>query len=259
MRLSWGSIAQLGRAMSVVGRYVAIFPSRPAVTQRFFGSVLRYISVYNHHALYPRNLPERQLHDLFPGIEKQEVCLRHYYEDKAIPYGEAYVLAAISAHLRPRAIFEIGTFTGGATLLMAQQAGAECQLYTLDMPPAEKSLKLPGVELDPPEADDSRIGERFRGTEHESRITQLFGDSATFDYSPYRGRMDLIFVDGSHSYSYVVSDTRKALEMLSPRGTIVWDDCATIHPGVAEALDKFGARLPISRIANTRFAVYTRQ
>ncbi|HKP53260.1 MAG TPA: class I SAM-dependent methyltransferase [Chloroflexia bacterium] len=259
MRISWASLAQVGRAMRVVGRYVAMLPSQPRVTQRFFGSLLRYITVYNHHALYPDNLPERQLHDIFPGIEGREVCLGHYYEDKAIPYGEAYVIGAISAHLRPRAVFEIGTFTGGATLLMARHAGPECEVYTLDMPPDDKSLKLPGVDLDPPEANASRIGERFRGTEYERQITQLYGDSATFDYSPYRGKMDLVFVDGSHSYSYVVNDTRKALEMLSPRGTIIWDDCANIHPGVPEALDKFGERLPISRIANTRFAAYTRQ
>lgn len=55
-----------------------------------------------------------------------------------------------------------------------------------------------------------------------------------------------------------MSDTRKALEMLSPSGTIIWDDCATIYPGVAEALDKIGGSLPIFRITNTRFAVYTR-
>jgi predicted O-methyltransferase YrrM len=258
MRASWASLAQVGRAVGVVGRYVAMLPSRPSVAQRFFGSILRYIAAYNHHALYPANLPVRMLHEVFPGIETREVCLQHHFEDKALPYGEAYVLAAISAHLRPRAVFEIGTFTGGATLLMARHAGMECEVYTLDMPPDDKSLQLPGVDADPPEENDARIGERFRGTEYARQISQLYGDSATFDFVPYHGKMDLVFVDGSHSYSYVVSDTRKALEMLSPRGTIIWDDCGTVHPGVAEALDKFGARLAILRIANTRFAVYTR-
>jgi hypothetical protein len=258
MRLSWASLAQVSRAAGVVGTYVAMLPRKPRVTQRFFGSLLRYVASYNHSVLYPENLPVRLLSELFPGIEGREVCLQHSFEDKALPYGEAYVLAAISAHVRPQAAFEIGTFTGGGTLLMARHAGPGCPVYTLDMPPAAKSLKLPGVDLDPPEEDDTRIGERFRGTEEARQITQLYGDSATFDYSPYKGRMDLVLVDGSHSYSYVMSDTRKALEMLSPRGTIVWDDCATVHPGVAQALDKIGARLPIARIANTRFAVYTR-
>jgi len=258
MEVSGESLAQVGRALRVVGRYAAMLPRRPAITQRFFGSLLRYVAAYNHHALYPEHLPERLLHELFPGIDKSEVCLRHYFEDKALPYGEAYVLAAIAAYVQPSSIFEIGTFTGGATLLMVQHAGADCQAYTLDMPPAAKSLALPGVDLDPPEEDDLRIGELFRGTMFERQIMQLYGDSATFDFSPYKGKIDLVFVDGSHSHDYVVNDTRKALEILSPRGTIIWDDCSTIHPGVAEALDRFGARIPISRITNTRFATYTR-
>lgn len=258
MRVSGASLAQVGRALGVVGRYTAMLRSKPHVTQRFFGSLLRYIAAYNHHALYPSHLPLKMLHDIFPGVQDREVCLSHYFEEKALPYGEAYVLAAISGYVQPRTVFEIGTFTGGGTLLMAKHAGPVCRLFTMDMPPADKSLTLPGIELDPPEADDAIIGVRFRGTEQEQQIIQLYGDSATFDYSPHRGKIDLVFVDGSHSYSYVVNDTRKALEMLSPRGTIVWDDCATIHPGVAEALDRFGAHMPISRIINTRFAVYTR-
>jgi predicted O-methyltransferase YrrM len=232
--------------------------SRPTQTQRFIGSVLRYMARYDHRALFPANLPRRLLEEVFPGIREHEVCLAHAFEEKALPYGEAYVLAAITSFLRPQTVFEIGTFTGGGTVIMAQQAGPECELFTLDLPPEHTELSLPGEDFDPPEEDSSRIGRRFRGSPYEQQITQLYGDSATFSFAPYEGRMDLVFVDGAHSYSYVVSDTRKALKMLSRRGTIIWDDCALDHPGVAQALDRFAVSLPIYRIAETRFAVYTR-
>jgi predicted O-methyltransferase YrrM len=258
MRPSIGSVAELVAAARVAARYLAMLPSYPGRTQRFMGSVLRYIAAYNHHALYPQRLPERLVHELFPGIEAQEVCLTQRFEDKALPYGEVYVLAAITAFLRPRMVFEIGTFTGAASLIIAQQAGAGCAVYTLDVPAGYGRLQLRGVALDPPESDADLIGERFRGTEYERQITQLYGDSATFDFTPYTGQMDLVFVDGSHSYEYVMNDTQRALKMLTPHGTIIWDDCSTQHPGVAEALDRVGAALPIYRISKTRFALHTR-
>ena len=49
----------------------------------------------------------------------------------------------------------------------------------------------------------------------EKQITQLYGDSANFDFSPYAGRMGLVFVDGSHSYDYVLQDTASALRLAS--------------------------------------------
>ena len=240
------------------GRYLARLPGSPGITRRFVGSVLRYVAGYDHHALYPANLPQSLLHDLFPGIDKTQVCLSHRYEYKSLPYGEALALASIVSYLRPRKILEIGTFTGAGTLIMAQHADPDCKIFTLDMPPEDKTLKLPGVITDPPEADQARIGARFKGTKFEHQITQLYGDSATFDFSPYLRSVDFVFVDGSHSYNYVMNDTQIALKMLTPRGTILWDDCYTDHPGVAQALDRIGAKLPIHRIEETRFAVYTR-
>ena len=62
--------------------------------------------------------------------------------------------------------------------------------------------------------DKDVSGTRFRGTDCESRITQLYGDSATYDFSRHVGTVDLVFVDGSHSYEYVVSDSRLSLSLL---------------------------------------------
>jgi predicted O-methyltransferase YrrM len=220
--------------------------------------IKRVIESYDEAVTRPSHLPEGPLHEVLHGVEQLPICLSHKLEAKGLPYGEAYVLAAIARHVAPRTVFEIGTFRGASTLLMAQQAGAACRLYTLDMPPGRSELALAGLEEDPPDAQSNRIGERFRGTPEEQQITQLYGDSASFDFSPYAGRIDLVFVDGSHSYDYVRNDTHWALEMLSPQGTIVWDDCARNNPDVIRALDAYGASMPISRINGTRFALYTR-
>jgi predicted O-methyltransferase YrrM len=85
--------------------------------------------------------------------------------------------------------------------------------------------------------DDS--GSVFVGSPLKSKITQLYGDSATFDFSNYRKQVDLIFIDGSHSYEYVLSDSKRALEILNSQGVIFWHDYgAEWWPGVTQALNE---------------------
>ena len=69
---------------------------------------------------------------------------------------------------------------------------------------------------EPPWADLESIGAAFRSTEHEPRITQHLGDSATFDYKPFAGAIDLVFVDGAHTYDYVRADSKNALSTIAP-------------------------------------------
>jgi predicted O-methyltransferase YrrM len=70
-----------------------------------------------------------------------------------------------------------------------------------------------------------------------NRIHQLYGDSATFDLSPYYGAIDLIFIDGSHSEEYVKNDTLQSLKMLkNGSGVIIWHDYDM--RGVAKAINE---------------------
>ena len=64
------------------------------------------------------------------------------------------------------------------------------------------------------------------------------GDSASFDYSAFRGKIDLVFIDASHTYSYVLDDSKIALDLLrKDRGIIIWHDY-TSWPGVTQALNE---------------------
>jgi hypothetical protein len=76
----------------------------------------------------------------------------------------------------------------------------------------------------------------------EQRITQLYGDSGTFAFEPYYDSVDLVFVDASHAYEYVVNDSLHALRMLrGGRGTIVWHDYSR-WDGVTGALNDLRER-----------------
>lgn len=139
------------------------------------------------------------------------------------------------------AIFEIGTFDGRTTLNLTLSSHSSVSVYTLDLLPDMDTVH----ELDPGERhmiDKPRPGTRLEQTLQQfpalaSRITQLHGDSAFFDFSPYRQACGMVFIDASHACEYVFSDSRNALAMIRPGGVIVWHDYG-IWSGVTQALEK---------------------
>ncbi|MCO5061963.1 MAG: class I SAM-dependent methyltransferase [Kiritimatiellae bacterium] len=139
---------------------------------------------------------------------------------------ELLVISQLIADLKPKACFEIGTFDGRTTLNMAANAGTDCHVYTLDLP--QEEVDKTGLKIatgDEQFIKKESSGARFSGSPWAKNITQLYGDSATFDFSPYEGKMDVVFVDGAHSYDYVKSDTAVALRLLKPEGgLIMWHD-----------------------------------
>jgi predicted O-methyltransferase YrrM len=170
------------------------------------------------------------------------------------------VLCALAALLDPATIFEFGTFRGDTAWLLARNV-PRARVYTLDLvgPDAMYSAELELTDIDEYFHEWDR-GVRFHGTREAERITQLTGDSATFDFAPYRGTIDLAYIDASHSYSYVKSDTEAALAMLSPSGTIIWDDY-THYSGIYAYLNELALGLdrPIFHVLDTRLALYSRR
>ncbi|MFT7383599.1 MAG: hypothetical protein ACI90G_001177, partial [Urechidicola sp.] len=65
----------------------------------------------------------------------------------------------------------------------------------------------------------------------------------TFDEGPYQGAFDLIFVDGSHAYSYVMHDSLMCQRMLAPGGIMVWHDYKGRRevPGTYRCLNELNA------------------
>ena len=187
------------------------------------------------------------------------------FMDRAVAEGyvedpQRLVLAALVGGLGCRTFFEIGTNRGRTTWTVAR-SNPELTLYTLDVPIGQTpdTIALALHEVDRMVFRDSSCGEAFRDTPEGERITQLWGDSATFDFSPYAGGIDCVYIDGSHSYEYARSDTAKALAMLSPYGAIVWDDYGNF-PGVYRAVLEFAGTHdhPVHHLLGTRYAVYSR-
>ena len=156
---------------------------------------------------------------------------------------ELVVLAKLVNWLDPRGLLEIGTFDGRTTLNLAANSSPDAKVYTLDLPRALLSrTKFQLARGEATYVDKELSGYRFHGTEFESKIVQLTGDSASFDFSPLRSKVDFIFIDGSHAYEYALNDSRIALDLLQGRrGLIVWHDY-TNWEGVNCALNELFAR-----------------
>jgi len=165
----------------------------------------------------------------------------HAFEsaDGNVTLEELVVLIAAVAQRKPERLFEFGTFDGRSTLNLAANAGPEAEVWTLDLP--QTHLADARFAIDSREAkyvQKSVSGSRFANTPEARKITQLLGDSATFDYGPYVGKMDFVFVDASHAYEYVMNDSRKALSLIGRRnGIIFWHDYSA-WDGVTRALNE---------------------
>jgi hypothetical protein len=158
---------------------------------------------------------------------------------------EGAVVALIAKALRARHMFEFGTFRGRTSMLLAA-ISPDVQVVTIDLPPkcsldfVQAQIESP-TEITCPNLFDGERGSLIKG-ECASRIKQLRQNSADLDAGPYRGRFDLVYIDGSHSYSAVKWVTEKALTMLAPGGTVLWDDYPC--PGVWRCLNEFSRACP---------------
>lgn len=220
----------------------------------------RLVQTYGRGA-HP-TLPERGLDDLLAGAAVADLRLPMAAIDAAdgwtMPLAELATLGAICARARPRTIFEIGTYTGLATLVMAMNAPGDSEIFTLDLPPATRATHSHGLGTGG--FPDFVVGAHFRGHALAARIHQLHGDARRFDPAPFRGSVDLVVIDADHTYEFVRADTEHALAMLRPRGVIVWDDYVWTErapecAGVTRCVNELAAARRIHRIAGTRLAM----
>ena len=150
---------------------------------------------------------------------------------------EAWIIASLSRISKN--IFEFGTCSGKTTYIMALNSSSDTNITSLTLNPNELN------EISK-KNDDNKVSYRniinesiyqkflFSGEDVEKKIKIIFQNSLDFDNDKYIGKMDLIFIDGGHTYSVVKSDSEKSFEMLSKNGIILWHDYV---PGKESARD----------------------
>ncbi len=205
-------------------------------------------------------LPQAAWHEVFPA--KPIVLVQPQRKQGDVNLGELAVLASAASGIDGGGdIVEIGTFDGRTSLNLAINAPAQARVFTLDLPPDARSkfALAPGERAF---VEKPRSGRHFLEAAPEwasaaGRITQLFGDSATFDWSPYAARASLVFVDGSHAHDYVLADTETAFRLVTQKGVVIWHDYG-VWEGVTRALGQIEAsrHLGLRHVRGTSLVVW---
>ncbi len=205
---------------------------------------------------FPNFLPTVPIEEITKDIPCELVDNK--FEDGNISEYETECICRIVKSHNPSAVFEIGTFNGRTSLNMAANMSPDSLLYTLDLPQTEVTkTKLRIKSGEKKFIEKPASGMQFSGTPYEKMIIRLYADSAKNDYSPYLNKIDLVFIDGSHSYEYVINDTKVALKLLgNGKGIVIWHDYGWNE--VMRALNEFYTKDPrfskLKNIAGTSFA-----
>lgn len=197
-------------------------------------------------------LPAVELADLVTVTEVQvrlsPPASRHRW---SLGVGEQLVLQVLVQARGYKTAFEIGTFNGGSTRILAEALPHDGRVWTIDLPPdAFDASQHPG------QFTGSRIGEAYRGSPDAYKITQLVGDSTRYDFSPYNQSIDLVLVDAGHDYVSGFADTKTALRVVRPGGIVLWDDFEPYWEGLVNGICDAMAGRDFGRLAGTSFAVH---
>jgi hypothetical protein len=148
--------------------------------------------------------------------------------------------------------FEIGTWRGESASIVVSVAKS-CHTFNLSKQQLA-TLNLPQDYID----------QHFYFSEKNPAIQHLFGDSTQFDFSPFYGKMDIVFVDGDHHYAPVKKDTETAFRLLkNDESIIVWHDYGRtvsdvrfdVFRGILEGTPP-EKRKHLYRVKNTLCAIY---
>ena len=208
-------------------------------------------------------IPTVNLNKIFPEeLERGSIVMENFLGHWGnVSIEELAKICLIIKWLKPQRVLELGTYNGMTTLQMALNASSECIIYTLDLSPEqEATIKLSKIDAlvakEFKNKFNTKTGSYFVGRE-DVNIVQLWGDTATFDYSVLDGPIDLIFIDAAHDYDNKKRDTENALRLLSNNGVILWHDYGqVVNPEVTKCLLEYALNHHIFHLRNTDLAIY---
>lgn len=151
---------------------------------------------------------------------------------------EAALLFRLARDVEAGPVAEIGRFKGGSTVIFATALREGVELWSYDLHVALRA-DMPGEQLDR-ELDDAlqRLGVRHK-------VHLLVGDSRTVDPPP--GPLELLFIDGDHSYEGAKADFDRWGAFVRTGGHVLFHDAVdtggygNVYPGVARAVAEIGA------------------
>jgi predicted O-methyltransferase YrrM len=128
--------------------------------------------------------------------------------------------------IQPRAMLEIGTANGGSLFALAQLCAPDAHIISVDLPHGQFGGGYPKWKL-PLYESFTKPGQRLdllRGDSHDASVVEhvrsLLGGRS----------LDLLFIDGDHSYDGVRRDFDSYQPLVRPGGLIAFHDISPARP-----------------------------
>ena len=169
--------------------------------------------VVKHYNL-PLALPVVELDTLFDDF--QIVVNPYAYLSGATLPIDIALLKALAQKYGVQKYFEIGTWRGESVVNVSEVV-PDCTTFNLS---SEDIFAL----------THSKEYAALHGffSRQKPTIKHLYGNSLTYDFSPYQSAFDMVFIDGDHHYKSIIQDTKTAFSLLKDeKSIIVWHDYAT--------------------------------
>jgi predicted O-methyltransferase YrrM len=146
---------------------------------------------------------------------------------------EAALLYRLARDAGSGPFVEIGRFKGGSTLIFASALPEGVELWSYDLHVALRP-DMPGAQL------DAELGEALARYGLEHKVHLVVADSRKVE--PPSSEIELLFVDGDHTYEGARADYERWSELVRPGGNLLFHDAVdtggygNVYPGVARAV-----------------------
>jgi predicted O-methyltransferase YrrM len=229
----------INKLLQLGGRLVQIISRNPRDLQHLLGMTHSAAGEILDPVADVRPIPSVDVLDICPGTQRW-ILQSFPSVGASVSPMECAALAALTRLIGAKKAFEFGTYKGVSTTQLALNVGENGMVFTLDLPEDHPAYSLPIPK--PEERQIAAEGGKGMLIPRDllDRVTFLRSDSAIFDEGPYIGTIDLVFVDGAHSYEYVKNDTEKGWKMLRPGGVLAWHDCTPSHRDVVKYIKESG-------------------
>ena len=225
--------------ISIILNFITIFIlNKKKIKNYFYKSKIKKIDITEAHEIF--NL--KHISNNLKGPKKEVIIKSFSISSNNQIVGmtsdlEAWIIASLSKISKN--IFEFGTCSGKTTYIMGLNSSDDTKITSLTLSPNE-------IEEVSKKNGDNKVSFRniinesiynkflFSGDEVEKKIKVIFKNSLYFNHREYEDKMDLIFIDGGHTYSVVKNDSEKSFDMLKKNGIILWHDYV---PGKQSAKD----------------------
>jgi len=150
---------------------------------------------------------------------------------------EAALLYHLARHAESGPFAEIGRFKGGSTIIFATALPPGVELWSYDLHVALRP-DMPGEEL------DRELAATLARYGLDARVHLLVADSRTAEPPPEP--LELLFIDGDHSYEGARADFERWGEFVRRGGHLLFHDAVdtgaygNVYPGVARLVAEVG-------------------